>query len=49
MRLVIIFDMFLNPSFKMTTSFVRFNVLNVIMKRVPVVTNFKRPIYQTFN
>ena len=21
----------------------------VIMKRIPIVTNFKRPIYQTFN
>ena len=26
-----------------------FNVFYVIMKRVPIVTNFKRAIYQTFN
>ena len=26
---------------------VRFNVFYVIMKRVPTVTNFKQPIYQT--
>ena len=28
---------------------IRFNVFYVIMKRVPTVTNFKRPIYQTFD
>ena len=28
---------------------VRFNVFYVIMKNVPIVTNFKRLIYQTFN
>ena len=28
---------------------VRFNVFYVIMKSVPIVTNFKRLIYQTFN
>ena len=28
---------------------VRFNVFYVIMERDPIVTNFKRPIYQTFN
>ena len=27
----------------------RFNDFYVFMKRVPIVTNFKRPIYQTFN
>ena len=26
-----------------------FNVFYTIMKGVPIVTNFKRPIYQTFN
>ena len=26
-----------------------FNVSYVIIKRVPIVTNFIRPIYQTFN
>ena len=26
-----------------------FNVFYVIMKGFPVITNFKRPIYQTFN
>ena len=26
-----------------------FNVFYVIMKRVPIITNFKRPIYQTFD
>ena len=26
---------------------VRFNAFYVFMKRVPIVTNFKRPIYQT--
>ena len=28
---------------------VRFNVFYVIMRRVQIVTNFKQPIYQTFN
>ena len=28
---------------------IRFNVFYVIIKRVPIVANFKRPIYQTFN
>ena len=26
-----------------------FNVFYVIMKRVPIITNVNRPIYQTFN
>ena len=26
-----------------------FNVFYVIMKGVPIIANFKRPIYQTFN
>ena len=26
-----------------------FNVFYVIMKRVTIIANFKRPIYQTFN
>ena len=26
-----------------------FNVFYVIMKGLPMITNFKRPIYQTFN
>ena len=26
-----------------------FNISHVIMKGLPIVTNFKRPIYQTFN
>ena len=28
---------------------IRFNVFYVIMKIAPIVTNFKRPIYQIFN
>ena len=28
---------------------IRFNAFYVIMKRVPIITNFKRPIYQTVN
>ena len=28
---------------------IRFNAFYVIMKRIPIVTNFKLPIYQTFN
>ena len=24
-------------------------IFSVIMKRVPIITNFKRPIYQTFD
>ena len=26
-----------------------FNIFYVIMNRVPIIANFKRPIYQTFN
>ena len=28
---------------------ITFNAFYVIMKRVPIATNFKQPIYQTFN
>ena len=28
---------------------IRFNLFYVIMRRVSIVTNFKQPIYQTFN
>ena len=28
---------------------IRFNISYVIMKRVPMVASFERPIYQTFN
>ena len=28
---------------------IEFNVFYVIVKGVPIITNFNRPIYQTFN